>query len=648
MNFDSGGVVFVKIIKKILAMILAMNLMIGILPINILEISASSEEQNEEYVETEEQTPSETEEGFDDFTSDGKSETEDESGITSSDNADFFSEGSTENTDSLSGQNSDENGFFSEEDGSAEIEESNTDPQVSETALGTTLDLNKFSNYNANTNTITIDREKEDFARLLILLSNCDPNQIQKLNIIIRYSGDADVTETNKIPANYDISSFYKGDSVQSVADDTEEVTDTDSQDFSDESSSEISGEDVVPENIEDAIEEITTDLGGSETVPDGGNEENVAVNSGSTSEIQDIVPEENPVEAQSAVLTSQEYTFQGIGTADVPFEGTITGQINSLKIDHAFFGGLSSKATVSLGNAVLEWCGDGTQPMIVGVYQFASSGVHSLPIAVKYGDKMTSMGSLIGIVQASSRFENETLNIGNSIVNYGSKKVVLSSATGNAGIICNTLKSGNICLDGYVFPSIGYSVASTAEYNSGDALAAGNAGGVVGVMCENTALTVKQSITVPDNIEITSANGNAGGLVGLMGKGTQIITAAGVTLTMTGPIVKGGISAGGIAGTATNATFTGDSVAWGVTSPVAAGSTSQANAGGFIGHYILEGTTDSTMEDSFPSCISLTGPHAAAKGRSGNAGGYFGYLEISGQGLVTYTIAGTLSLIHI
>lgn len=642
MNFDSGGVVFVKIIKKILAMILAMNLMIGILPINILEISASSEEQNEEYVETEEQTPSETEEGFDDFTSDGKSETEDESGITSSDNADFFSEGSTENTDSLSGQNSDENGFFSEEDGSAEIEESNTDPQVSETALGTTLDLNKFSNYNANTNTITIDREKEDFARLLILLSNCDPNQIQKLNIIIRYSGDADVTETNKIPANYDISSFYKGDSVQSVADDTEEVTDTDSQDFSDESSSEISGEDVVPENIEDAIEEITTDLGGSETVPDGGNEENVAVNSGSTSEIQDIVPEENPVEAQSAVLTSQEYTFQGIGTADVPFEGTITGQINSLKIDHTFFGGLSSKATVSLGNAVLEWCGDGTQPMIAGVYQFASSGVHSLPIAVKYGDKMTSMGSLIGIVQASSGFENETLNIGNSIVNYGSKKVVLSSATGNAGIICNTLKSGNICLDGYVFPSIGYSVASTAEYNSGDALAAGNAGGVVGVMCENTALTVKQSITVPDNIEITSANGNAGGLVGLMGKGTQIITAAGVTLTMTGPIVKGGISAGGIAGTATNATFTGDSVAWGVTSPVAAGSTSQANAGGFIGHYILEGTTDSTMEDSFPSCISLTGPHAAAKGRSGNAGGYFGYLEISGQGLVTYTIAGT------
>lgn len=153
--------------------------------------------------------------------------------------------------------------------------------------------------------------------------------------------------------------------------------------------------------------------------------------------------------------------------------------------------------------------------------------------------------------------------------------------------------------------------------------MAAGNAGGVVGVMCENTALTVKQSITVPDNIEITSANGNAGGLVGLMGKGTQIITAAGVTLTMTGPIVKGGISAGGIAGTATNATFTGDSVAWGVTSPVAAGSTSQANAGGFIGHYILEGTTDSTMEDSFPSCISLTGPHAAAKGRSGNAGGY-------------------------
>ena len=97
------------------------------------------------------------------------------------------------------------------------------------------------------------------------------------------------------------------------MADDTEEVTDTDSQDFSDESSSEISGEDVVPENIEDAIEEITTDLGGSETVPDGGNEENVAVNSGSTSEIQDIVPEENPVEAQSAVLTSQEYTFQGI-----------------------------------------------------------------------------------------------------------------------------------------------------------------------------------------------------------------------------------------------------------------------------------------------------------------------------------------------
>ena len=86
--------------------------------------------------------------------------------------------------------------------------------------------------------------------------------------------------------------------------------------------------------------------------------------------------------------------------------------------------------------------------------------------------------------------------------------------------------------------------------------------------------------------------------ITGAGGSFSAVITAAGVTLTMTGPIVKGGISAGGIAGTATNATFTGDSVAWGVTSPVAAGSTSQANAGGFIGHYILEGTTDSTMED--------------------------------------------------
>ena len=650
MNFDSGGVVFVKIIKKILAMILAMDLMIGILPINILEISASSEEQNEEYMETEEQTLSETEEGFDGFTSDGKSETEDESGITSSDNADFFSEGSTENTDSLSGQNSDENGFFSEEDGSAEIEESNTDPQVSETALGTTLDLNKFTNYDANTNTITIDREKEDFARLLILLSNCAPNQIQKLNIIIKYSGDADVTETNKIPANYDISSFYKGDSVQSVTDDTEEVADKASQDFSDESSSEISEEDVVPENIEDAIEEITTDLGGSETAPDGGNEENTAVNSDSTSEVQDTVSEENSVEAQSAVLTSQEYTFQGIGTVDVPFEGTIKGQINSLKIDHTFFGGLSSKATVSLGNAdaplVLEWCGDGAQPMIAGVYQFDSnandSGVHSLPVMVRFGDKMISMGSLIGIVQASSGFEKESLNIGNSIVTYGSKKVVLSSAAGNSGIICNTLKSGNICLDGYAFPSIGYSVASTAGYNSGDALAAGNAGGVVGVMCENTAITIKQNITVPDSIKVTSANGNAGGLVGLMGKGARITSEQGVTLIMKKPSVTGGISAGGIVGTATNATFAGDPVTWRIESPVATGSTSQANAGGFVGHCILEGATDSERTDGFPSCISLTDSHAAAKGGSGNAGGYFGYLEISGEGLVTYTIAGT------
>lgn len=278
------------------------------------------------------------------------------------------------------------------------------------------LDINWFEGYKSETNTVTINGNGNEPAQQLILLSNCDPEQLKDINIDINVAGQIDITEKNKISQGTDLTTILKNVSNASV----------------------VASDESVAE--EDAESKETT-----------------------------------------SVTAPREYTFRGFGTKDVPFQGKITGiRPSALYVDHTFFGGLSSKAIAILGGSPLQitWQGKGDIPMIADFYQFDDEKTdgHELPITVK-GDSNGTMGSLIGTVKSADTITApQKLSIKNNIVDYNNASAVaVATSEGNAGLICNTLESGSICLDGYSFTNSNYTVTSSAGYDNNNASAAGN-----------------------------------------------------------------------------------------------------------------------------------------------------------------------------
>lgn len=448
------------------------------------------------------------------------------------------------------------------------------------------LDINWFEGYKSETNTVTINGNGNEPAQQLILLSNCDPEQLKDINIDINVAGQIDITEKNKISQGTDLTTILKNVSNASV----------------------VASDESVAE--EDAESKETT-----------------------------------------SVTAPREYTFRGFGTKDVPFQGKITGiRPSALYVDHTFFGGLSSKAIAILGGSPLQitWQGKGDIPMIADFYQFDDEKTdgHELPITVK-GDSNGTMGSLIGTVKSADTITApQKLSIKNNIVDYNNASAVaVATSEGNAGLICNTLESGSICLDGYSFTNSNYTVTSSAGYDNNNASAAGNAGGVIGVMKIGTALEIKSGVNLT-GATVTSSNGNAGGLVGLIEKGAKITTSNDAAMTLSNPNITGTVSAGGVVGTAEDVVFADSDMLSTITvnSPTVTGNgASGATVGGFIGKYTLNAasfTTESAEQSlSLPNKVEIETPTLTVS-NNGVAGGYFGYLNLNGK--LTYTIGNS------
>ena len=448
------------------------------------------------------------------------------------------------------------------------------------------LDINWFEGYKSETNTVTINGNGNEPAQQLILLSNCDPEQLKDINIDINVAGQIDITEKNKISQGTDLTTILKNVSNASV----------------------VASDESVAE--EDAESKETT-----------------------------------------SVTAPREYTFRGFGTKDVPFQGKITGiRPSALYVDHTFFGGLSSKAIAILGGSPLQitWQGKGDIPMIADFYQFDDEKTdgHELQITVK-GDSNGTMGSLIGTVKSADTITApQKLSIKNNIVDYNNASAVaVATSEGNAGLICNTLESGSICLDGYSFTNSNYTVTSSAGYDNNNASAAGNAGGVIGVMKIGTALEIKSGVNLT-GATVTSSNGNAGGLVGLIEKGAKITTSNDAAMTLSNPNITGTVSAGGVVGTAEDVVFADSDMLSTITvnSPTVTGNgASGATVGGFIGKYTLNAasfTTESAEQSlSLPNNVKIETPTLTVS-NNGVAGGYFGYLNLNGK--LTYTIGNS------
>lgn len=320
----------------------------------------------------------------------------------------------------------------------------------------------------------------------------------------------------------------------------------------------------------------------------------------------------------------SQDYTYLGLGSTDCPFTGTITGQIPAIITNTTLFRGISSQATIN-NNLSVEWQGDGTKPMFAEMYVLERD--RTIPITFTSGN-----GSLLGTVRKASEGTNACLTIKN-VVTYNYNKdnktqVGSSTSSDNIGLICNTLESGTIKLDGYVFPT-------NTEINTDS----GAAGGLIGKMEGGILDLTNIGGANISNLTVNSLSGSAGSIVGEMSEAAQIQVNQNITITS--PTIKGKY-AGGFAGKVVNSTLSGDKKIT-INSPALSSEKNEDSAvGGWIGDYIVR---ENNHEDKIlPAQIDVAEPKVTMNGgvatNGGNAGGYFGLLEL--QGDINYQISGT------
>ena len=323
----------------------------------------------------------------------------------------------------------------------------------------------------------------------------------------------------------------------------------------------------------------------------------------------------------------SQDYTYLGLGSAEFPFKGTITGQEPAIKTNTTLFRGISSNAKIKK-NFSVEWKGDGTKPqengtkpMFAEMYVLESNG--TIPITFKSGN-----GSLLGTVRQAPNATNACLTIGNVVTYQAEVQAGSLTSNDNIGLICNTLESGTIKLDGYAFPT-----KTAINTNSGAA------GGLIGNMAGGILDLTSIGGTNISNLTVNSSSGSAGSIVGEMSETAQIQVNQNITIT--NPTIKGKY-AGGFAGKVVNSTLSGDEKIT-INSPTLSSEENKDSAvGGWIGDYIVQGNNHE--DKTLPTQIDVAEPKVTMNGgvatNGGNAGGYFGLLEL--QGDINYQISGT------
>ena len=316
----------------------------------------------------------------------------------------------------------------------------------------------------------------------------------------------------------------------------------------------------------------------------------------------------------------SQDYTYLGLGSAEFPFKGTITGQKPAIETNTTLFRGISSQAAIN-NNLSVEWQGDGTKPMFAEMYVLESD--RTIPITFTSGN-----GSLLGTVRKAPNATNACLTIGNVVTYQAEVQAGSSTSNDNIGLICNTLESGTIKLDGYAFPT-----KTAINTNSGAA------GSLIGEMKGGILDLTNTGGANISNLTVNSSLGSAGSIVGEMSEAAQIQVNQNITIT--NPTIKGKY-AGGFAGKVANSTLSGDKKIT-INSPALSSEENKDSAvGGWVGYYIVRG--ESHADKTLPAQIDVVEPKVTMNGgvatNGGNAGGYFGLLEL--QGDINYQISGT------
>lgn len=317
--------------------------------------------------------------------------------------------------------------------------------------------------------------------------------------------------------------------------------------------------------------------------------------------------------------------TFQGFGSAEHPFKGTIiitsSGSGIDIPINRPFFEYLDQSATINTG-LYLKAKGAVNGPLLAANYvNKNSAGAKTISLMIgaeKEDNNLPSFGGIIGTM-------GEGTSLSLSVVN----KIIEANATitgkGNLGFFCNTMEAGaNLTIASYTdgnSTNSGSTGSGTATIGYDISTTGGHAGGLVGEMQNGSSLTVNQALSLTGNVTTTVTGFAAGGLIG---------AATNPTITLNNSVTRKGT----IEGTSESGGFIGKAVyKTGLELDLSKISISEItisngnHAGGYFGVLNFDSTTGGTITIKNVSETNLT--HT---GTSWQFGGVIGQYSANSQ----------------
>lgn len=316
--------------------------------------------------------------------------------------------------------------------------------------------------------------------------------------------------------------------------------------------------------------------------------------------------------------------SFQGLGSDECPFEGRIYRDVDSpveLTTDRTVFNNL--KLSDQNKTVRIKWVGatSYSAPMVASKVSGAENSEESktLNASVDIAGPVDKKDDTTSVLTAP--LLGETTGYLAAKVTYsftGSHKILKVNATGNIGLIGNTVESGALTVESVTFPN---DLASdgTVETSSG------NAGLLVGEVKDGATLSIGTLTNVP-TATVQSTSGSAGGVVGLVGSSAGAMVNVTEALDLHALTVKGTTASGGFIGKATVLTLGADNKQIGC--PLNIGDENSACSGGVIGDVsFAQGFAVTSNMFDLGDLVTL--------GASQRAGALFGMADISNGDIV-------------
>lgn len=319
--------------------------------------------------------------------------------------------------------------------------------------------------------------------------------------------------------------------------------------------------------------------------------------------------------------------SFQGLGSDECPFEGRIYRSLNAgdspveLTTDRTVFNNL--KLSDQNNTVKIKWVGatSYSAPTVASKVSGAENSEESKTLIASVDiadpvDKKDDTTSALTAPLLGETMGNLAVAVTYSLT--GSRKNLKANATGNIGLIANTVESGTLTVESVTFPN---DLASDGTVKT----SSGNAGLLVGEVKDGATLSIGALTNVPTTT-VQSTNGSAGGVVGLVGSSAGAMVNVTEALDLRALTVKGTTASGGFIGKATVLTLGADNKQ--IRCPLNIGDENSACSGGVIG--------DVSFARGFivkPNMFDLG--NLVTLGASQRAGALFGMADISNGDIV-------------